>query len=257
MPVAPCFDPSTGASGGATAGGGGGGDDLNALTWTTVDLADGSWTLTDPDSMVQSVSSAGGVNTVIMNELAAGSSNYRWDSGSAHRAPRWSKLAAPGGEQLVSDGTYWLMWRQRYVVPVSKFGGASVLGICTSPTSTVASTMGGFGAFMAWTTSSPFNTRLGAWTVVNAGIVQGSDYTTAVGTFMFTDRWASVAAYSVYDAGGVRKSKGTRTYAAQSLITATNMSLMVGLGTEGSTTTITDGQDAKFEAQYRIIKLAP
>ena len=256
MPIAPTFDPTTGASGGASAPAAGG-DDLNALTWTTVDLTDGSWLLTDLDSLVKSVSSAAGVNTVVMNELAAGSANYRWDSGSTHRAPRWSKLAAPGGEQLVSDGTYWLMWRQRYVAPVSKFNGSSVLGICTSPTSTVASTMGGFGAFMAWTTSSPFNTRLGAWTVVNAGIVQGSDYTTAIGTFMFTDRWPSVAAYSAYDDAGVRKNKGTRTYAAQSLITATNMSLMVGLGTEGSTTTITDGQDAKFEAQYRIIKLAP
>ena len=254
MPIAPTFDPTTGASGGASAPAAGG-DDLNALAWTTVDLTDGSWLLTDLDSMVKSVSSAGGVNTVIMNELAAGSSNYRWDTGSTMRAPRWSKLAEPGGEQLVSDGTYWLMWRQRYVVPVSKFGGSSVLGICTSPTSTIASTMGGFGAFMNWSTSSA-NIKLGAWTVVNAGIVQGSDYTTAIGTFMFTDRWPSVAAYSAYDDAGVRKNKGTRIYGAQSLITATNMSLMVGLGTEGSTTTITDGQDAKFEAQYRIIKLA-
>ena len=232
-----------------------GGDDLNALTWTTVDLADGSWLLTDLDSLVQSVSSAAGVNTVLMNTLSVGSSNYRFDSGGTIRAPRWSKLAAPGGEQLVSDGTYWLMWRQRYVVPVSKFGGASVLGICTSPTSTVASTMGGFGAFMNWNTSNA-NIKMGAWTVSAAGIVTGTDYTTAIGTFMFTDLWPSVAAYSVYDAAGVRKNKGSRTYGSQALTTGTNMSLMVGIGTEGSSTTITDGQDAKFEAQYRIIRLA-
>ena len=231
------------------------GTDLNALPWTTIDLTDGSWLLTDLDSLVKSVSYSAGVNTVLMNTLSVGSSNYRWDTSSSHRAPRWSKLAQPGGEQLVSDGTYWLMWRQRYVAPVSKFSGASVLGICTSPTSTVASTMGGFGAFMNWSATAA-NIKLGAWTVSAAGIVQGSDYTTSIGTFMFTDRWPSVAAYSVYDDAGVRKTKGTRTYNAQALTTATNMSLMVGLGTEGSTTTITDGQDAKFEAQYRLIRLA-
>lgn len=231
------------------------GTDLNALPWTTIDLTDGSWLLTDLDSLVKSVSYSAGVNTVLMNTLSVGSVDYRWDSGTSHRSPRWSKLAAPDGNQLVSDGTYWLMWRQRYVAPVSKFGGSSVLGICTSPTATVASTMGGFGAFYNWNAGTAF-VKMGAWTVNSAGVSSGNTHTTAIGTFMFTDLWPSAAAFSIYDDAGARKNKGTRTYGSQALTTGTNMSLMLGIGTEGSSTTITDGQDAKFEAQYRLIRLA-
>jgi hypothetical protein len=58
MPVVPCFDPTTGASGGPS--GGGGTPSLSDVAFTVVDLTDGSWTLFDPDNAVQSVAFAGG-----------------------------------------------------------------------------------------------------------------------------------------------------------------------------------------------------
>ena len=92
MPIAPCFDPTTGASGGSQGGGGGGGGaDLSALGFVEVDLTDGSWTLTDPDDLVDTVSHASGVNTVVMNALAAGSNNYAWSTSTTQRAPRWTR----------------------------------------------------------------------------------------------------------------------------------------------------------------------
>ena len=78
MPIFPCFDPTTGASGGAS--GGGGGSLYDVSMGSAVNLTDGSWTLSDPDSLVDSVSFSGGFNTVTMNALAAGASHYRWDS---------------------------------------------------------------------------------------------------------------------------------------------------------------------------------
>jgi hypothetical protein len=113
MPIAPTFNPTTGASGGASAPAAGG-DDLNAVTWTDVDLTDGSWTETDPDSLASSVSIAAGVNKVTLAELAVGSINYNWTSGSTHRAPRYHKLLVPDGDQIGSDDFFFLLWRLRH-----------------------------------------------------------------------------------------------------------------------------------------------
>ena len=55
MPVYPVFDPTTGASGGASGGGGGGGGTdgpTNAITPEVVNLTDGTWTLLDPDGLI-------------------------------------------------------------------------------------------------------------------------------------------------------------------------------------------------------------
>ena len=88
MPVTPCFDPATGASGGAPPAASA---SLYDLTLTEVNLADGSWTLEDPDSLVDTVTYSASGNLVTWNTLAAGSANYRWDSGTTVRAPRWYK----------------------------------------------------------------------------------------------------------------------------------------------------------------------
>ena len=107
MPIAPCFDPTTGASGGSQGGGGSTGADLSALGFEAVDLTDG-WTLYDPNSLVNSVSHSGGINTVTMNALGAGSNDYSFTIGGNLKMPRWYKnlsaLDANGGEVRLNTG---------------------------------------------------------------------------------------------------------------------------------------------------------
>ena len=94
MPITPCFDPTTGASGGAS--GGGGGVNLDAVPLgAAIDLTDG-WTLVDPQGVVDTtygtngVTFSGGFNTVQFNAFGPGS-NFNWGSTAAHEAPRWHK----------------------------------------------------------------------------------------------------------------------------------------------------------------------
>jgi len=101
MPVFPCFDPTNGASGGASSGGGGGGGgvaDLYDIALQAVDLSDGTWTLHDPDSLIDSVSFVNGRNVITLNALASGSnSQYNWkNSGTKEKVPRWYKTAKIG-----------------------------------------------------------------------------------------------------------------------------------------------------------------
>ena len=75
MGIVNAFDPAGGANGGFVPGAGGAAS-LTDIAFQTIDLTDGSWTLLDPDSLVDTVTFSGGFNTVTWNTLAAGSSNY-------------------------------------------------------------------------------------------------------------------------------------------------------------------------------------
>ena len=101
MPVIPCFDYNTGASGGPIPCGGGG-TSLADLTPVLVDLTHPSWTLLDPDNLVQSVTHSAGWNTITW-EAAGASSNYNWSTASgSQRAPRWYKKLILSTTQVVS-----------------------------------------------------------------------------------------------------------------------------------------------------------
>ena len=102
MPIVPCFDYNTGASGGPIPCGGGGGTSLSGLTPVLVDLTDGSWTLYDPDSLVQSVAHSAGWNTVTWEAVTA-SADYNWSTASGSmRAPRWYKKLLLDTTQVIS-----------------------------------------------------------------------------------------------------------------------------------------------------------
>lgn len=102
MPVIPCFDRNDGTSGGPTPCPGGGGTSLADLTPVLVDLTDGSWTLYDPDSLVDSVAHSAGWNTVTWEAVSA-SADYNWSTASGSmRAPRWYKKLVLSGTQVIS-----------------------------------------------------------------------------------------------------------------------------------------------------------
>ena len=154
MPVFPCFDPKTGASGGAS-GGGGGGADLSGPTIAidtpeVVNLTDGSWTLYDPDGVVDTSFGDGGVSfdavsgvTTVRFLGAAGDSKYMIASSSGgHSWPRWYREIPATNLQTV-------------VMSVDLKNDASVptwdrsvcCGIASFPESEVVNTLDGTGAF--------------------------------------------------------------------------------------------------------------
>ncbi len=252
MPIAPTFDPTTGASGGASAPAAGG-DDLNAVTWTDVDLTDGSWTETDPDSLASSVSIAAGVNKVTLAELAVGSVNYNWTSGSTQRSPRFHKLLQPDGDQIGSDDFFFLLWRLQFVAPVARAANTIVFGVSEDPTSTSATDIKGLGALLAYPASG--NVACGTWTNTSGATSSNPSTVTSLGSFQFAATRGCAGSYAALDASEARVNNSSRngnlTYSG-----STNLSLMVGVGAYNNSATWAAGVDAKFKLQYRIVRLA-
>ena len=122
---------------------GGGGTDLSALGFVAVDLTDsGTWTLTDPDDLVDTVTHSSGVNQVVMNALVAGSNDYSWATSSTQRAPRWTTplyaVDADGNNVRVTSGdTYVLQTVIEYVAPDDAF--ATEIVICSAEDGTAPS----------------------------------------------------------------------------------------------------------------------
>ena len=251
MPITDIFDPTTGANGGAAPAAGG--DDLNAVTWTDVDLTDGSWTLTDPDSLASSVSIAGGVNKVILAALSSGSANYNWLNGSTQRSPRYHKLLNPDGDQIQGGDFFFLLWRLQFVAPVARAANNIVFGVAEDPTSTDANVMKGLGGVITYNATG--NISCGTWTNTSSSALASAASITSLGSFQFGATRGCGGSYVTLDVNNAQVNNGSRngnlTYSATS-----NLSIMVGVGAFNNSATWSAGVDAKFKLQYRIVRLA-
>jgi len=231
--------------------GGGGGSDLNAVTWTDVDLTDG-WTLTDPDSLASSVSIDSTVNKVTLAALSSGSSNYNWLNGSTQRSPRYHKLLKPDGDQIQGGDFFWLLWRLQFVTPVARAANNIVFGVAEDPTSTSASVMKGLGGVITYNATG--NISCGTWANTSSSAAAAASIT-SLGSFQFGATRGCAGSYVTLDVNNAQVNNGSRngnlTYSATS-----NLSLMVGIGAFNNTATWADGVDAKFKLQYRIVRLA-
>ena len=253
MPIAPCFDPNTGASGGASAGGSASLYDLEFDG--PIDLTDGTWTINDPDSLIKSITYSAGVHTVVWNALAAGSANYRWDSGSTHRAPRWYNAAEIDGTQLTSDDVIQSVF---YVKTDNTnrgdFDSAMVHGICVDPTSTTANTIAGMG-LLATAQSSGSNTFLGIWTVNGGASTSASASARCLTTTQYGGRHTGSGCFTIVDSSGYRLQNGSRN-GSLVLSSSANLHWIVGIGTRSNTTTITeDDESQRFSIWRKAVKM--
>ena len=249
MGIVPVFDPTTGASGGPA--GGGGSASLYDVAFTgPINLTDGTWTLLDPDNLIQSISYAGGYHTVVWNALAAGSSDYNWGSGSNHRAPRWYKAAEIDGNQLTTDDiTQAVFYAQTDNANRGDFDSMMVHGVCVDPTSTVANTIAGCG-LIAICIRTASGTNLGVWTVNGSASTSTASSDRCMTTYQYGGRHTGSGAFTILDASGIRIQNGSRN-AAVVLPATTNLHWIVGLGTRTNSTTIGAGDESQRFKIYR------
>ena len=248
---APSF-PSDGAGG----GGGGGGVDLSALGFVQIDLTDGSWTLTDPDDLVDTVSHSSGVNQVVMNALAAGSSNYAWSTSTTQRAPRWTRelnaADANGGDVRVTSGDAFILQTViEYVAADDRFPTEIVVASAQDGTAT---------------TSGANKAQGGLLIVTNAGLPNGGVFTGAssqkggadsnfhqnIATANHAGGKAQAVAFVNINSSEVQIAGSSRNSGMVYTDTTTDLNIMVGLGVNNSFT-VTAGEDAKIKAWYRVI----
>jgi len=255
MPIANVFDPYTGAANGGKVPSPGGGASLYDAPYSPIyeDLTDGSWTLVDPDNLVQSIVRDGsGFHTITWNALAVGSSNYRWDSGGAHRSPRWYKNAEIDGNQLVSeDMCNYTYYAETDNTARGNFDSAFVYALSTDPTSTVPNTIAGGGLFSS-VQAVGTNTFFGVWAVNSQASTSTGTSDRAVIQYQYGAGHAGCGTFYIITNLGERIQNGSRN-AAVTLPATTDLKLMVGVGTRSNTTTITAGDTSQ---KFRLSKVA-
>lgn len=255
MPIAPAFDPDSGASGGApipaTA------SLYNIPFGDPIDLTSG-WTLYDPDSLIKSITFSGGFHTVIWNELLTGSNNYNWASGSNHRAPRWYQLAQIDGQQLTSDDVtqnIFFMVTDNSAAGRGDFQNAVTHGICVDPTSTVATTIAGMGQHVTVINTGADTAAMGVWTVNGSATTATSAPSRSMALAQYGGRHVGSTCFTNLDASGLRVQNGSRN-GSTAIPASTNLNWIVGLGTRSNTATIPqDGQSLKFKIYRKSTKM--
>ena len=256
MPITNCFDSVTGASGGDTGGGGGGGASLYDLAFNgPIDLTDGTWTLNDPDNLIQSITYSAGVHTVVWNTLAAGSANYNWGSGSTHRAPRWYKAAEIDGNELASDDVVQgIFFAKTDNTNRGDFDSMMVHGICVDPTSTSASAIAGMG-LIAIAQSSGSNTNLGIWTVNGSASTNTAGSARCMTTTQYGGRHTGSGCFTILDTSGHRTQNGSRNGNVV-IPSGEKLHWIVGLGTRTNSVTITAGDESqRFSIWHKGVKM--
>lgn len=235
------------------------GADLSALGFVSVDLTDSSWTLTDPDGLVDTVSHSSGVNTVTMNALGTGNLHYSWVNATNMRAPRWHKelqiADADGAEQqVVSGDTFTLQVLMEYQAASSRFATQMVAGVAEDATGTVYNDIELLGAVLQYPkTGNQAGGAFGSQSGAIAGATSAFHRVWVVANFsggrMGTPTYITSRSDGTILASGQRATNNAYTDLT------TNLDIMVGLGTLGSQT-INAGEDAKVKVWYRVVRFS-
>lgn len=223
---------------------------LQDIALEEIDLSDGTWTLEDPDNLVDTVAFASGQNTITFNATSA-SGDYNIASGSNFRGPRWYKLLSISGQQATTATPIVFVSR---IEPdnssASDFGQRHVIGTSHQPTATVTNTINGAGA--GWQINDNSTTiQLGAWTRSAVNLTSNSlnqrQVMASLRGFesLGTPSFLNLRSNDVCIGTGARNSNANAIGGA-----GANLYVMVGLGTATNTQAIAAGDQAIFKASF-------
>jgi hypothetical protein len=244
-----------------TAPSAGGGSSLYDLAMETVDLTDGSWALSDPDSLIDTTygtngaTFSGGFNTIQWAGLAVGNADYNWSSAGNIRSPRWYRQLRIDGNDVSNLDLLILTTRLEADTTVSSFNQQLIVGAALFPTNTVLTDLDGTGAVFNKTAAG--NPAYGSWAIngataaANAGnlfsvqsCMRGFD---ALGTPTHLN--ANSAVPTVIIGSGNRPSNAN----VSGSPIPTDAYLIVGFGPRGNLDTIPVGAQQRHKIQILAI----
>lgn len=231
---------------------GGGGTSLNEIAMDVVNLTDEAWSLYDPDNAIQSVSFAGGFNTITFNAFG-GSSNYNWSAHGDHRSPRWYKLLTVGENQVLTGSHMVFTSRLQDDNTVNDFNRQVVIGPAIDPTLIDSlSILGSGGQFNKLTTGNP---AYGTWQINNATSSTSASNAYGKTTVAWMGDSAGSGVYVTFDSSNEAVNSGSRNSNQNNLTggAVANVYIMVGVGPRGSTDTVALNDQMKFKASYIAI----
>ena len=223
---------------------------LKDIALDEIDLTDGTWTLEDPDSLVDTVAFSSGQNTVTFNAVS-GSANLNIGSGSNFRGPRWYKLLSVSGQQATTATPIVFLTR---IEPdnssASDFGQRHVIGTSHQPTSTVTNTINGAGA--GWQINDASTTiQMGAWTRSAVNLTSNSlNHRQVMASLRGFESLGSPSFLNLRS-NDVCVGTGARNSNANAIGgNGANLYVIVALGTNANTAAITAGDQAIFKASF-------
>jgi hypothetical protein len=232
------------------------GGSMYDVVMNRVDLTDGSWTLLDPDSLVQSVGYAGGVNTITFNAIGVGSTDYDPTQGTNFKGPRWSKLLEIDGNAVsTADLIQFLSLLKNAFPDPRDFNGAFALGVCTDPTSTnisLATGMGTVGGACQYNTTGADTYGALCYNAVTGGSTASP--VRSLITTQFGGDGGAGGVYTLLDGSDLRTNSGTRT-ATLAAGPSGSVYVVVCAGTRGAVT-VASGNQMKITADYLTLKAA-
>jgi len=223
---------------------------LLAMTPTQVNLTDGTWTLYDPDSQVDTVSydAVTGLHTVTMNAGGA-SSDYNPGSGSVFRGARWYKLLTVAGTQV--DSADWLTV-EHIVDPTSTTADwvqRNFFATTTDPTSTTNHTTNSGLQLLGAAWSHPSGTEQGTCIGNSFQIAANALSETLRAVALRGNDFVGMAASLVLKSGPAFAS-ATQRFGQYTVQTTGNVYLVVGLGIKTNTEVIVAGDQTQFRLRY-------
>ena len=223
---------------------------LKDIALTEIDLTDGSWTIEDPDSIVDTVAFASGQNTVTFNAVT-GSNNYNISSGTTFRGPRWYKLLSISGQQATTAMPTVLVTRlEPDPGSGSDFGQRHIIGTTFNPTSTVTNDINGVGAGWQINESST-SVAMGVWTRGAVSLTSSALNERSVMASLRGFESLGSPGYLNLKADDTTLATGARNSGQLAIGgSGANLYIMVGLGTTGLSATIAAGDQAVFKAAF-------
>jgi hypothetical protein len=234
--------------------GGGGGTSLYNIQLEEINLTDGSWTLFDPNSLVNAVAFASNFNEVTWNALSNPSADFNWSAGANILSPRWYKTLTIDGNNVTNEDLVLVTTRLELDSLTGDFNQQVVVGAAIDPDSTVLLTLDGSGgaanrvgtggrAYGTWQVNGA-TTGLSANNVFSVATVQRGFNAVGSGAYL------NIGSGTTPDTINAGSRNSNQNSASGSTV---NLSIIVGIGPRSSTDTIAAGNKQKFKAAIRAV----
>jgi hypothetical protein len=249
MPIVQVFDPYTGAA----SGGGSGNTPTAAIGWRVVDDF-GSFSASDPNSLVTAYTAVSGLHTLTLATLGSSNVDYNYGSGSTFSGARWYwALTYADGTPVLAGDTFSYSTRVTSLSVGAARTWNIALAVAQNGSSTTLSTMDALGTTVGVTgVGTPL---VGAWRRNVVGTTSLAGGVTAYGQSLFggAPGKAKVGASATLlgAAGAPVQGLDANTWTA-----ADNAQVfgIIAVGTLGTATTT--GGDFAFRFAYNVAKMS-
>ncbi len=231
---------------------------LSSITTDQVDLTDGTWTLTDPDDLVDSISIDGnGFHTITWNGFT-GSADYNPGGGTKFTGPRWHKLAKASGTQVDaqdSSVTALKISLPEPTHPSSNYPQLNVFGTAADPTADTVAAQRGLGIVHGQANGAT-TYQVGAFSLATDILVSNANTDSVFGFASKAEREVGSCTYFAQrDDTGAILENNTRSANTATQTSAANLYVYFGAGILNNTHAMVAGTTSTpFKLHYRVMR---